>query len=77
MERLRQISHVCVSHIHLDHINGLCYLGEVLSMFDGQQLIVAADEPVIEGLSKHVFNNLLWPDFTAIPNREKAGSVSR
>ncbi len=70
--RLRKISHVCLSHIHLDHVNGLCYLAEVLSMSEGGRLTVAADEPVIRGLSKHVFNNHLWPDFTAIPDREKA-----
>jgi ribonuclease BN (tRNA processing enzyme) len=72
LERLRQISHVCVSHIHLDHVNGLCYLAEVLSMSEGSRLTVAADEPVIEALSKDLFNNLLWPDFTAIPDRERA-----
>ena len=69
-ERLKRISHVCLSHIHLDHVNGLCYLAEMLSMWEGSRLTVAADGPVIEGLSKHVFNNLLWPDFTAIPDRE-------
>jgi 3',5'-cyclic-nucleotide phosphodiesterase len=71
LERLRGISHVCLSHIHLDHVKGLCSLAEELSMVEGQRLTVAADEQVIEALSKHVFNNLLWPDFTAIPDKER------
>jgi ribonuclease BN (tRNA processing enzyme) len=71
LTRLRRISHVCLSHIHLDHVAGLCYLAELLSMFENEHLTVAADAAVIEGLSTQVFNNLLWPDFTAIPDRER------
>jgi ribonuclease BN (tRNA processing enzyme) len=72
LERLKAISHVCLSHIHLDHVKGLCSLAEELSMFEDQHVTVAADGPVIEALSKHVFNNFLWPDFAAIPSREGA-----
>jgi ribonuclease BN (tRNA processing enzyme) len=70
--RLRRISHVWVSHIHLDHVEGLCYLAEMLSMLEDRHVTVVAAEPVIEALSEHVFNNSLWPDFTAIPDRERA-----
>jgi ribonuclease BN (tRNA processing enzyme) len=72
LERLKAISHVCLSHIHLDHVKGLCSLAEELSMFEDRHVTVAADGPVIEALSKHVFNNFLWPDFAAIPDRARA-----
>jgi cAMP phosphodiesterase len=42
----------------------------LISEFQG--ITVVADEQVLKGLSTHVFNNLLWPDFTSIPDREKA-----
>jgi ribonuclease BN (tRNA processing enzyme) len=71
-ERLKQISHVCISHIHLDHVKGLCALAERLSMMENQHMTVAADKQVIKDISEHVFNDFLWPDFTAIPNKKKA-----
>jgi cAMP phosphodiesterase len=71
-ERLGRISHVCLSHIHLDHVKGLCALAEWRFMSKGKQVTVSADKQVIAALSKQVFNNLLWPDFTAIPDKKKA-----
>jgi len=71
-ERLKQISHVCLSHIHLDHIKGLCALAEERFMSDGRPVTVTADKPVIAALSEQVFNNRLWPDFTAISNKKKS-----
>jgi len=71
-ERLGRISHVCLSHIHLDHIKGLCALAEERFMSDGRQVTVTADKQVIAALSEQVFNNLLWPDFTAIPDKKRA-----
>ncbi len=69
LERLKGISHVCLSHIHLDHVKGLCSLAEGLSMYEDCGVTVLADQSVLTALSQHVFNNVLWPDFTAIPDR--------
>ncbi len=68
--RLRRISHVFLSHIHLDHVKGLCSLAEELSMDADRAVTVLADEEVINAISRHVFNDCLWPDFTAIPEKE-------
>jgi cAMP phosphodiesterase len=70
--RLKQISHVFISHIHLDHIKGLCVLAERLSMMENQHMTVAADKQVIKDISEHVFNDFLWPDFTTIPDKKRA-----
>lgn len=66
---LRNITHVVVSHIHLDHVKGLCFLAEQLSMTEDHRVTVAGDREVLECLSRYVFNDVLWPDFTAIPDR--------
>lgn len=34
------------------------------------QMAVLADQLVLKALSENVFNDVLWPDFTAIPNRK-------
>jgi ribonuclease BN (tRNA processing enzyme) len=67
-ERLRRISHVCLSHVHLDHVKGLCCLAEEFSMYEDCRVTVLADEPILAELSQYVFNDVLWPDFTAIPD---------
>ncbi|OGP51828.1 MAG: hypothetical protein A2Y79_01295 [Deltaproteobacteria bacterium RBG_13_43_22] len=71
-EGLERITHVCLSHIHLDHIKGLCALAEERFMSTGQSVTVTADKPVIAALSEQVFNNSLWPDFTSIPDPKRA-----
>ncbi|MGD0238557.1 MAG: 3',5'-cyclic-nucleotide phosphodiesterase [Syntrophorhabdales bacterium] len=70
-DRLKGISHVLLSHIHMDHVKGLCSLAEDFSMPEDKRVTVVAAERVIDALSKHVFNNCLWPDFTAIPDKER------
>ncbi len=68
--RSRQISHVFLSHIHLDHVKGLCFLSEELSMEGDRSIAVLGDGRVIEALSLHVFNNALWPNFTCLEDKE-------
>jgi ribonuclease BN (tRNA processing enzyme) len=68
-ERLEAISHVFLSHIHLDHVKGLCSLAEELSMHEDRGVTVLADKSVLTALSRHVLNDVLWPDFSAIPDR--------
>jgi len=70
-ERLNRITYACVTHIHLDHVKGLCSLAEHRSMGVDRSLTILAVAEVIDDLSRHVFNNHLWPDFTLIPDAEK------
>ena len=58
---------VLVSHAHLDHIRDLATIADNRSQRDAAPLIVAGTKPTLSALKKHFFNNLLWPDFSAIP----------
>ena len=69
--RLKRVSHVLLSHIHMDHVKGLCSLAEEFSMLENKRITVVAEARVIDALSEHVFNNCLWPDFTAIPDKKR------
>jgi len=69
---LKQISHVFLSHSHLDHVKGLCFLSEQVSLNKGWSLTVLADEQVIKALSLHVFNDILWPNFTLSQGKEES-----
>lgn len=67
----RGIRFVLLSHLHFDHIKGLPTLADNLAEQFDTPLIVAGTEPVIQGLMDHVFNNKVYPNFFALPNRER------
>jgi cAMP phosphodiesterase len=67
-----EIRHALLSHSHLDHVAGLAFLTDTLAMIPPERCITAcAIAPVIDALHRHVFNDVLWPDFTAIPSRDR------
>ncbi len=60
-----------VSHAHLDHIRDLATIADNRAQNGCAPLIVAGTRQTIAILKKHFFNNLLWPDFTKIPNAQR------
>src|SRR3972149_3571334 len=61
------IDHVLVSHSHLDHIAALAFLADNLSTVRTKPIEVWSIAPVIRHLRTHIFNDIIWPDFTTIP----------
>ncbi len=63
------IEHALLSHAHLDHTVGLAFLVDTLAMVAPERSVTACSiAPVIDTLRAHAFNDLLWPNFTAIPS---------
>lgn len=68
---LDSIRHVFLTHAHLDHIAGLPML--VDSIFDEnfeEPLTVYSRRETLDALSAHMFNDVIWPDFRAIPSKD-------
>jgi 3',5'-cyclic-nucleotide phosphodiesterase len=57
-----------VSHGHLDHIRDLATIADNRAQHGCPPLVVAGTAKTIAVLKKHLFNGLLWPDFSAIPD---------
>jgi ribonuclease BN (tRNA processing enzyme) len=67
-----EIEHAVLSHAHLDHVVGLAFLTDTLAMLGAKRPVTAHSVvPVLDALRTHAFNDVLWPDFTAIPSREQ------
>jgi ribonuclease BN (tRNA processing enzyme) len=62
------IDRVLLTHAHLDHVVGAAYLAETLATIDAQRAITLSGLPdVVEAVRTGLFNNVIWPDFAAIP----------
>jgi ribonuclease BN (tRNA processing enzyme) len=73
LAEMKKIRAIYFTHSHLDHIAGLPLL--VDSIFDSLQdhaLQVYGSKETITALETHVFNNIIWPDFTLIPTEDRA-----
>ncbi len=59
-----------VSHAHLDHVRDLATIAD--NRFQGgcEPLLVVGTKGTLRVLQKHFFNNLVWPDFSAIENEK-------
>ena len=68
---LGPIRHVFLTHSHLDHVAGLPML--VDRIFDENfevPLTVYAREETLRALRDHIFNDVIWPDFSQLPSPE-------
>ena len=73
LEDLHNIRHVFLTHAHLDHIAGLPML--VDANFDDDfevPVTVYARMETLKAISDHLFNDVIWPDFTKIPSADNA-----
>ena len=69
---LDSIRHVFLTHAHLDHIAGLPMLAD--RVFDEDfdtPLTVYAREETLRAVQEHLFNGVIWPDFTKLPSPER------
>ena len=70
MRELIQIDHIFVTHSHLDHIAFIPFLVDTVGFLKSKPVTVYATEETICILREHMFNWMIWPDFTKIPNAQ-------
>ena len=65
-QQLAAVQHVIITHAHLDHVATLpIAVAEVYPRLK-EPLRVYATPDVLDALRTHLFNNVLWPDFSQI-----------
>ena len=68
-----KIRRVLLSHAHFDHIKGLPLFADNLVGRNPQGPVqVHALPEVLDELGRHIFNNIVFPDFTRLPTLETA-----
>ncbi len=71
IDELSRLRHVFLTHSHLDHIAYLPLLGDTVFGLIPESIRIYALPETLEALRRHVFNDIIWPDFTRIPNRHE------
>ncbi len=71
LQEMAKLQHVFLTHSHLDHIANLPLL--IDSIFEkkiGHPIIVHAQPATIKALKEHIFNWVIWPDFSRLPEED-------
>jgi cAMP phosphodiesterase len=71
IEEQVNIDYVLVTHAHIDHVRDIMFLADnICYLQKGHPLIVLGTSNIIDTLKTHLFNNIVWPDFSLIPSPE-------
>lgn len=72
IDEMLRIDHVLLTHAHLDHVAALPLMLDAVASrrlaSGGQALEVHALPGTIAALRAHIFNDVIWPDFSRIPS---------
>ena len=71
LEEMARVKHIFLTHSHLDHITSIPFLVDTLFDQIKEPVTIHAEPATIEALKKHIFNNVIWPDFSRLPNEQK------
>ena len=67
LAEMQCVDHVFLTHSHLDHIAALPLMVDAIASARTAPLSIYALAGTIVALKAHVFNDVIWPDFTSIP----------
>jgi ribonuclease BN (tRNA processing enzyme) len=66
------IKDVFITHSHLDHIRAIPALADNIIIKNLRHTVrIYSIAEVIAAMREHMFNNIIWPDFTVIPSPER------
>ena len=75
LEALAKIEHILITHSHLDHVLSIGLLADSvmrIRRLEGRDPIwVHALPETLAALRTHIFNGVIWPDFTRLPSAER------
>jgi ribonuclease BN (tRNA processing enzyme) len=74
LDALARIEHILISHSHLDHILSIGLLADSVmrerAHAERGPIRVHALPETLAALRAHIFNGVIWPDFTRLPSAE-------
>jgi len=71
-DEMRRIDHIFITHAHIDHVTSIPLLVDILLDARQEPVVVHAPQPTIDALRAHLFNDVIWPDFTVLPEPDSS-----
>ncbi|WP_067065870.1 3',5'-cyclic-nucleotide phosphodiesterase [Roseateles chitosanitabidus] len=75
VEAMAKVDHILVTHSHLDHVLSIGLLADTVQRRRAQAgrpaVQVHALPETLQALRQHIFNGVIWPDFTRLPTAER------
>ena len=72
LDELARIDHIFITHSHLDHVLSIGLLADSVTRrrhaAKSPPVQVHALQATIDALRQHIFNGIIWPDFTRLPH---------
>lgn len=70
LDEMLGIDHVLLTHSHLDHVAALPLMLDAIATRRSGPVLVHALAGTIAALKAHIFNDVIWPDFTRLPSAD-------
>ncbi len=74
LQEMAQVDHILLSHSHLDHVLGVALLADSVIRKRRRHrrppIQVHGLPATLDALRRHIFNGIIWPDFTRLPSAE-------
>ncbi|HEY5579778.1 MAG TPA: 3',5'-cyclic-nucleotide phosphodiesterase [Rhodoferax sp.] len=70
LDEMGGIEHVLLTHSHLDHVLALPLMVDAIASRRTTPVQIHALAGTIAALKMHIFNDVIWPDFSRIPTPE-------
>lgn len=64
-----KIDYIFITHAHLDHVRDIMFLADnICYQRRKNPLVLVSTAGILDAIHRHFFNNVIWPDFSRIPN---------
>lgn len=71
LAQMSAVTDLYLTHSHLDHICGLAFMADNLFDLIEHPIRVHASAQTLVALRKHIFNWIIWPDFSQLPDPDR------
>lgn len=71
ISQLVEIRNVIITHCHFDHIKNLPIFADFMLSLGNHTFTIHTTKTIMDQIKKHVLNDLIWPDFTKLPNKNR------
>lgn len=68
LDELARVRHIFLTHSHLDHVAGIPLMADTVFGHVDHSIEVHGRAETIEALRQHIFNWVIWPDFSVLPD---------